>query len=306
MVKKSARGINIAREYLDIGKVVLVEGTGDTDAVTAVANRVTHTSNVAGPVESIFDISATSKEIVVLGQNVILNVLTKFKKTAFDTIALDDLVEVSGLVDDMGAIRATFIEKTGEFPQDNIVGVTGFVVNLDLNLKTFRINNLTVNYAGVDSSPDLVEDLLVEVEGTLDASGGEMRATAIEPGDEIDEADQIEVLGFVTYVESVFEFTVGNQKVQVDANTVFVDGDPTDIVTGAKLEAEGYLEGGILFADEVEFWDPDQIELEGEVTYIEPRTRNSSFGTRWRESNTWCKQMRRRYLILRTLIFTWV
>ena len=106
----------------------------------------------------------------------------------------------------------------------------------------------------------------MEVEGILDAAGGEMRATAIELGDEIDEADQIEVLGFVTYVKSVFEFTVGNQKVQVDANTEFVDGDPTDIVTGAKLEAEGYLEGGILFADEVEFWDPDQIELEGEVT----------------------------------------
>jgi hypothetical protein len=264
-------GDQIARNYLDIGKVVLVEGTGDMDDIFAVANRVTHTDNVAGPVESIIDKNGTSKEIVVLGQDVILNVLTKFKKTAFDTIALDDLVAVSGLVDDAGAIRATFLEKTGEFIPGNIVGVSGFIVNLDLNLKTFRINNLTVDYEGamiIPAALDLAEDLLVEVEGTLDAAGGVMRATTIELGDEIDEADQIEVLGFVTYVESVFEFTVGNQKVQVDANTLFVDGDPTDIVSGAKLEAEGYLEGGILFADEVEFWDPDQIELEGEVTYI--------------------------------------
>ena len=82
-------GDQIARDYLDIGKVVLVEGTGDMDDDTVVANRVTHTDNVAGPVESIFDSSATRKEIVVLGQNVILNVLTKFKKTAFDTIALE-------------------------------------------------------------------------------------------------------------------------------------------------------------------------------------------------------------------------
>ena len=259
-------GDQIARDYLDIGKVVLVEGRGDMDDDTVVANRVTNTDNVAGPVESIFDSGATSKEILVLGQNVILNVLTKFKKTAFDTIALDDMVAVSGLVDDTGAIRATFLEKTGEFMPGNIVGVTGFIVELDLNLKTFRINNLTVDYTGVNPAFDLDENLLVEVEGTLDAAGGEMRATAIELGDEIDEADQIEVLGFVTYVKSVFEFTVGNQKVQVDANTEFVDGGPTDIVTGAKLEAEGYLEGGILFADEVEFWGPDQIELEGEVT----------------------------------------
>ncbi len=103
--------------------------------------------------------------------------LQSLKKTAFDTIAQDDLVAVSGLVDDTGAIRATFIEKTGEFMPGNIVGVTGFVVNLDRNLQTFQINNLTVDYSGIDPGdlPEaLSEDLWVEVEGTLDAAGGEM------------------------------------------------------------------------------------------------------------------------------------
>ena len=61
------------------------------------------------------DIDSATKEIVVLGQHVIANVITKFKGTTFDTIAQNDLVEVSGLVDDTGAIRATFLEKTGEF-----------------------------------------------------------------------------------------------------------------------------------------------------------------------------------------------
>jgi hypothetical protein len=227
-------------------------------------------------VESIRDIDPTTKEIVVLGQIVIVNVVTKLKGTDFDTIAQNDLVEVSGLVDDTGVIRATFLEKTGEFMPGNVVGVTGFSVNLDIDLKTFEVNDLTVDYSLIlsgDLPQGFADGLLVEVEGTLNAAGGEMLATSIELGDAIGEgnSDQIEVLGFVTDIVSAFEFTIGNQVVQFDANTLFVDGTPADILLGAKLEAEGRLADGILFADEIEFWGPDQIELEGivdEVVFI--------------------------------------
>lgn len=266
-------GDQIVLEYLDVGKVVLVEGTGDMDNNLAVADRVTYYDNVAGPVENIVDMDPTTKEIVVMGQSVILNVLTVLKGIAFGDIGQDNLVTVSGLVDDTGAVRATFLEYTGEFMPGNIVGVTGFIANLDVVPGTFEINNLTVGYSGIDPDdlPDgFADELWVEVEGTLDAAGGEMTAESIEPGDDISEADadQIEVLGFVTVVDSATEFTVGNQMVQVDGNTEYVDGDAADISIGAKLEAEGYLEDGILYADEVEFWGPGQIELEGLVTDI--------------------------------------
>ena len=73
----------IARDSLDIGRVVTVEGTGNLDAITAVADRVTYSDNVRGPVESIDNIDATTREIVVLGQIVIVNVVTKFKGRRF-------------------------------------------------------------------------------------------------------------------------------------------------------------------------------------------------------------------------------
>ncbi len=58
--------------------------------------------------------------------------------------------------------------------------------------------------------------------------------------------------------------------VQVDANTLFVDGIPRGYCTrGQKLEAEGSLVDGILFAEEIEFWEPDQIEVEGIVTEVD-------------------------------------
>jgi hypothetical protein len=275
--KEIGVGDELVLDNLDIGRVVTIEGTGNLDDISAVAVRVIYNDNVAGPVESIFDKDPTTKEIVVLGQIVIVNVVTKLKGTAFDTIAPNDVVEVSGLVDDTGAIRATFLEKTGDFMPGNVVGVTGFIVNQDIGLKTFEINELTVDYSSILSGnlPEgFVDGLLVEVEGTLDDTGGEMRATSIELGDEIGDgnSDQIEVLGFVTDIVAPFEFKAGNQLVQFDVTTLFVDGTSADILPGAKLEAEGRLVDGILFADEIEFWGPDQIEVEGivdEVVFID-------------------------------------
>jgi len=261
-------------DNLDIGRVVTVEGTGSGDANNATAVKVTYNDDVQGPVERIRDIDPTTKEIVVLGQTVILNVITKFKGTAFGTIAPNDVVEVSGMSDDLGVIWATFLEKTGDFTPGVSVEVKGIVDNLDSDAQTFRINEITVDYSMADTIglPEGVpaDGLLVEVEGTLNAAGGEMLATKIELEDDLGdvEANEIEVMGFVTDVVSDFEFAVGNYVVRIDAATLFVDGAPEDLGLGVKLEAEGSLADGILYAWEIEFWAPDQIEVEGMVTDI--------------------------------------
>ena len=260
-------GDAVVLNNLEVGMVVTVYGT---DSNNPVAERVTYNDNVEGPVESITPVSATRKDIVVLGQTVIVNVVTEFKGTTFDTLAVDDVVEVSGFVDDTGAIWATFLEKT-----DGVVfEVTGFVKNLDTVLETFEINNITVDYSSADTSAlpggEPAEGLFVEVEGTLTPTD-EILADSVEPGDELDveDSDEIEIEGFVTDASMApAEFIVGNQVVQTDASTLYVDGDQGDIAPGQKLEAEGTLVNGILLATEVEFWEPDQIEVEGDVTAI--------------------------------------
>ena len=189
------------------------------------------------------------------------------------------MVAVSGYFDDTGAIRATFVEKTGSFSPGIDVEVKGHVMNLQ-NLgpiKTFEINDLTVNYtaiAGALPAGIPAEGQFLEVEGTLGALGDEMTATEIELSDDLDgdDVEQFEIMGFVTEIIATgdtTEFKVGNQRVQVDVDMAeFVDGDASDIALGAKLEAEGILEGGILFAEEIEFWEPDQIEVEDFVTEV--------------------------------------
>jgi hypothetical protein len=267
-------GDDAVRDNLDIGRVVLVEGTGSEEENKATAARVIYNDDVEGPVESVRDIDPTTKEIVVLGQTVILNVITKFKKTAFDAIVPNDVVEISGMSDDLGVIWATFLEKTGEFTPGVSVEVMGVVENLDDLTQTFKINDITVDYSLADTSGlpggEPSDGELVEVEGILDTPGGAMVATTIEPGDSPVEGNvpEVEVMGFVTAVASDLRFTVGNYVVRVDAGTLFVDGTPQDVGLGARLEAEGSLVDGILFAWEVEFWEPDQIEVEGLVTDI--------------------------------------
>jgi hypothetical protein len=271
-------GDEVVRKNLDIGMVVTVEGTINADGISGIADRVTYTNNVAGPVESISSIDATTKEIVVLGQTVIINVITKFKPDSygFDGIAPDDVVEVSGYFDDNGAIRATFIEKTGDITTILEYEITGLVEDLNITLKTFMINSLVVDYSSI--AKNLTEGipadgLFVEVEGRL-AAGGELLATSIELADELggEDGDEVEIMGFVTQVlenAELIKFLLGNQEVYVDPETaLFVDGFPDDIAPGVKLEAEGSLEGGILFAREIEFWEPDQIEVEGFVTQV--------------------------------------
>lgn len=268
-------GDDAVRQNLDIGRVVTLEGQRFEDPNTAVADRVTYSNNVKGPVESISDIDAITKEIVVLGQTVIVNTATNFKGATFDTIRENDVVEVSGLFDDTGAVWATFIEKTGEVVPGLEVEVTGYIVNLEPVLQSFEINSLTVDYSLADTSglPGGMpaEGLFVEVQGTLDAIGEDMVASKIQPGDELDadDAGEIEVIGFVTDFVSPSEFTVGNQSVQTSADTLFVDGTQSNVALGVKLEAEGTLVDGVILATEIEFWGPNQIEVEGFVTDIE-------------------------------------
>ena len=269
-------GDEFVLDNLDIGRVVTVEGTGILDDINAKAVRVIYKDNVRGPVESMRDIDATTKEIVVLGQPVIVNVITKFKETEFDGITVDDVVAVSGYFDNNGDIRATFLETLDITP---IFEVTGFVESLDIGLETFLINGLEIDYSAIaDNLPQgiLADGLFVEVEGEL-AIGGELLATDIELADELDgdDGDEVEIMGFVTNIISesgIIKFKIGNQEVHVDSDpeaVIYVDGEPSDIELGQKLEAEGSLVDGILVADEIEFWQPDQIEVEGVVTEVD-------------------------------------
>jgi hypothetical protein len=101
-------------------------------------------------------------------------------------------------------------------------------------------------------------------------------ARRIELADDLggEDGDTLEIMGFVTEVISEngnIKFKIGNQEVHVDSDpeiVLYVDGVPSDIRPGQRIEAEGSLKDGILTAVEIEFWRPDQIEVEGIVNDV--------------------------------------
>jgi len=256
---------------LDVGRIVTVIGTKGDAEEEAIAERVFYSDEVSGPVISVTTTDPGTMELAVMGQTVVINALTQFKTIDFDTIATNDVVEVSGYYDDMGTIWATFVDKIGEFTPGLVYEVKGFIQSLSTVQETFLINGLLVDYSDpgvIMPGVPLDDGLLVEAEGIVDHTGLNMFAQSISIQDDISEknADEVEVTGFVTAVVSTDEFTVGTQDVIVEAGAEFVDGTQADIALGIKLEAEGTLEDGILYAEEIEFWLPDQIEIEGTLT----------------------------------------
>ena len=255
----------------DPGRVVRVEGTIDGNGTTGTATRVVYNDNVKGPITNVTPKGPNTIEAVVLGQTVIVDDSTRLQPATITIgdLTKDNLIEVSGLADTMGVIRATHVKKNEDFVPGDNVDVKGTIENLTGD--SFTINALTVNY---DNSTDmselpggLAEGLFVEVKGTT-VDGSLLTATKIELEDEIgtENADEAEVEGFVTDFMSYVAFTVGNQLIVTNTNTQFKGGVPDDIELGIKLEVEGILVSGILVAEEISF--RESVELEANVDVV--------------------------------------
>ncbi|MGB5255894.1 MAG: DUF5666 domain-containing protein, partial [Woeseiaceae bacterium] len=128
-----------SQDDLRVGQVITVSGTIDDNGVDGNADDVNFDDNVKGPIQSI-DIGLS--QIVVLGQTVLINAETSFDDSispaAIDGLSVDDIVEVSGLVDASGRITATRIELK---PAGTEFEVLGIVSNLDSGNSLFNIND---------------------------------------------------------------------------------------------------------------------------------------------------------------------
>lgn len=244
---------------LKVGMVVKVDGEFDDNGTTGTATRITYKSNFEGPVGSI-SAGATTRQAVVLGQTVILDVnQTHFENATFDTLAVGNVIEVSGLLDNTGRIRATFVKKKADsYNPGTEIEVEGTIQNLNSGAMTFQINALTVDYSLATELPSggLANDQFVEVNGTSSDNGVTLTATEVEIEDDtlgVMDTGKVEMEGFVTDKTSPSQFKVGTQEVRTTASTVFEDGTANNIVPGRKVEVEGSLAGGVLTATKVSF-----------------------------------------------------
>jgi Domain of unknown function (DUF5666) len=255
-------GNPVTQNELRQGMVVTVSGSRSGSSGSA--TRIDVDDAVKGFVEA----KADANHWTVMGQTVLIDDRTKFENNPVP--AVNDFVEVHGLVVADGTISGGFIEKKN--PPLPAFEVKGFVKSHNDTAKTFQIGALTVNYSSaiLNDMPNPAmtswNGLLVEAKGNTCATTpvcGTLSASKVEPnGPQMQEAADFEIEGFVTSLTSTSDFVVGNQRVVTTGSTRFEGGVAGDIAVGVKLEVEGVLAGGVLTASKVEFGDGIKIEAD--------------------------------------------
>ena len=249
------------------GQVVRVVGSFNDDGKTGTADAVYYNDTIEGPVEvgSIVQIDASTLRLVVMGQTVVMNNETKLFDTTPAPITLNginegDLIEVSGLIDEQNRIQAGYVLNKGTYNSGDSVEIKGIIDTGSITQNNFRINGLLIDYSAVIPVPSLQDGMQVEVKGTY--NGTHIVAVSVEQDDDISgrDDDDVEYEGIVTTAPVGIDFVMGVQPVQVSPNTIYKGGLVEDITVGVRLEIEGYLQGGVLLADEVRFRDAIKID----------------------------------------------
>lgn len=270
------RGRGVAQ--LSSGMVVRLRGRSD-DSGNGVAERVQIENELRAPITSINAV-ASPQSFVAAGVTVLVDSSTVYANLAgFAALAVGTRVEVHGLRDAAGNLRAARVEGVG--PGQGVDELRGAVSNVNAVALTFVLNgNVTVNYAGATFTPtgaspaSLTNGVVVEVHGSL--SGSVFTATRVEIEHLRDDGlggrpnEKQEVEGFVTgFTAHPGTFFVNGRSVTTTASTRFVGGSAADLLNDAKVEAEGIVDAqGVLVASRIEFRNT-RVLLHGRVTALD-------------------------------------
>ncbi len=251
---------------LKLGMMVDVESDTDANENPSKATSVSARNFVQGPIASI---NATNNQLTVLGVTVTVTARTVFDGTGVTglaSLAAGDGVEVYGIADGSGGVKATRIERKASATTD--VRVTGTVQSADSS--SFTVNGVKVRYlpANLVNLPNgVTAGLLVRVKGTL--SGADIVATKVRVvrfGPNLKENRHIEVEGVVTAFTSAASFEVNGLAVSVPASAK-VQGT---VARGVSVEVKGKVINNVLVASKVEVQDDNQErddahELHGKI-----------------------------------------
>lgn len=261
------------------GEFITVTGSVNTDGISGVATQVKFDGLVKGTVEAI---AADTKSISILGQTIQIDLLSVLH--GFDQLAdlqSGNLVEVSGDRLPSGAIKATSLALlASSYQSTEGLQLVGAIRNLKPELKTFQVNDLTVNYSTatlVDWNNQVLSNgQLVQVKasqlpvnGVLSAEQLSLQATQGKYPDK----SRLELEGIVSAISSASAFSLAGQSVVTSSATQFIGLTASSLAVGLTLEVEGTVDAnGLLQAKRVMLRDVsgnNGQELVGQITAID-------------------------------------
>ncbi|MCK5479620.1 MAG: hypothetical protein KAJ06_00685 [Gammaproteobacteria bacterium] len=266
---------------LKLGMVVRVAGNVNQTAGTGTATDVAYAQNLEGPIDSI---DLATNTMVVLGQTVVVDVITVFDGAAgLMALMAGDVVEISGLVDGSFVIHATRVDVETD---TGLYELSGTIVNQNAVTMTFDIGGQTVDYSAVTTLdvPGGVpaNGLFVRVQGTRPGGTGTPLLAGSAKADDLSPnavaGEDLEVEGFITDFVSPVQFSVSGQAVRTSAQTGFDHGVINDLGDGVHIEVEGSIANdNVLDADEISFkgstsvrGESGEIEIHADIEAVDP------------------------------------
>jgi hypothetical protein len=266
------------------GMVVSVSGSVDASGRNGTATEVRSQIEVRGLVTA-KDAAASPQRFTVFDQIVFVDDLTLYSNITFAGITANTtIIEVHGLRDALGNIRATRVEGSltalndGTGMANPLVDEIRGVVSggaAGSNPTTFFLGTQEVNAAGATVTPvgsSFANGSIVEVHCSLRPNclvAGVFQASLIEVEDNVNRpgvGQRFEAEGLVSgFTAHPGSFMINDVLVTTTASTTFQGGIPTDLTNNIKVEAEGTWDGTTLTARKIEF-KRAVVRLQGEVT----------------------------------------
>lgn len=264
---------------LHVGMIVSIRGTVDVDSGIAEASEIRFSSDVEGPISAINPAAGT---LTVLGRTVLVDELTMFDETDFDSLAAGNVVRVSGQLRSQERIQATHVHRMAlEYQAGMRMQIRGEIEDLDPATLRFRIGDQVCDYSGATldlGDSDLADGLYVEATSTTPLGDGDMILDRVQAKDRDRDRDQLcsadcdfELEGFITAFISATEFDVDGQPVTTTASTEYINGTVDNLALDTKVAVDGLLDAdGTLVADRIVFRLPSVVEIEADVEALDP------------------------------------
>ena len=259
-----------AESALKVGQYV--ELKGHSHGADHYADVIRYHNVIEGPIASI-NVGASS--FVAMGQTVLVTSETSLgddiTPSSIEGLAVDDVVEVSGVVTTQGDIEATRVDIK---PDGGPFDVTGYVSKLVPDAKLFNINALVVDYSGANmedfTTGQPSEGDLVLVKGFTFDPYGTFVATRVELRSDdwlkADAGDELEVEGTITDFVSATAFKVAGRAVTTTPTTQYEHGTVANLANDVLVEVEGTADAaGVLVALKVRFKEVSTIRIVAQI-----------------------------------------
>jgi hypothetical protein len=203
---------------LAVGQIVTVQGYL-SGATSGMANEVTYTSDVVGPLSQV-DVAAGT--FTVLGQTVAVNAQTLFgegiQPAGIAALQPGTDVQVSAFAEASGKLVASRIDLQSAGAPLQVVGA---VQALDNGARTFQLNALTIDYSQAKVKGTLANGSNATVWADEYPTAGTLHVTRVEVSSGIGgvAGDKGDIEGLITSVAANGNIYVGDQLVIIDPQT---------------------------------------------------------------------------------------